>query len=284
MEYKTSASFVPQLTTTVLSYLSPEPTDHILDIGCGDGPLTEHIASLVPQGSVLGLDASPSMIKTAQEEHSSLPNISFQVADCADLPTSAPDLLASARTAPRFTKIFSNAAFHWILRSPHSRTNPTVFSHLCTLLRPGGRLVLEAGGAGNVAEVYTALTAALVTHGGVASVAAAREASPWYFADEGWMRDALAEAGFEVERVEKEYRPTRLTTDEGGGVEGWVRLFGKQFLEAVQGADEQEREKRREDVVKWVVEAMRSSCEREDGSWWLGYVRLRAVARKPSAA
>lgn len=91
------------------------------------------------------------------------------------------------------------------------------------------------------------------------------------------MRERLEEAGFGVERVEKEYRPTRLTTDEGGGVEGWVRLFGKAFLEAVEeGA-------RRDEVVRWVVEALRGSCEREDGSWWLGYVRLRAVARKRAA-
>ncbi|KKY27517.1 putative methyltransferase type 11 [Diplodia seriata] len=190
-EYNTAASFVPQLTKTVLSYLSPDPTDHILDIGCGDGPLTAHLASLVPQGSVLGLDASPSMIQTAQEEHASLPNISFRVADCSDLPTSAPDLFTTTTPSfPPFTKIFSNAALHWILRAPHARgvssvgvdsektKTKTIFHHLSTLLQPGGTIILETGGAGNVAEVLTALTAALAHHGAAPSLAAAREVSP----------------------------------------------------------------------------------------------------------
>ncbi|OJD29816.1 methyltransferase type 11 [Diplodia corticola] len=278
-EYKTSAAFVPQLTKTVVSYLSPEPTDRILDIGCGDGPLTAHIASHVPQGSVLGLDASASMIKTAQTDHSPSPNISYRVADCSDLPTSAPDLFAAAATAP-FTKIFSNAALHWILRAPHARgvdSDQTLFTHLSRLLAPNGSLVLEAGGAGNVAEVLTALTTALVHFNVVPSLAAAREISPWYFASEKWLREKLVEAGFVVEKLETEYRPTRLTEEEKGGVEGWVRLFGKQFLDKV---EEEGGEMKREEVVRWVAEALRGSCEREDGTWWLGYVRLRAVARK----
>lgn len=120
---------MPQLTTTVLSYLSPEPTDHILDIGCGDGPLTEHIASLVPQGSVLGLDASPSMIKTAQEEHSSLPNISFQVADCvsflAPLQTSANLLTQTKRpTSPPRPRTSSHPRARRSRASPKSSPTP----------------------------------------------------------------------------------------------------------------------------------------------------------------
>ncbi|OMP87620.1 putative methyltransferase [Diplodia seriata] len=230
------------------------------------------------------------MIQTAQEEHASLPNISFRVADCSDLPTSAPDLFTTTTpSSPPFTKIFSNAALHWILRAPHARgvssvgvdsektKTKTIFHHLSTLLQPNGTLVLETGGAGNVAEVLTALTAALAHHGASPSLAAAREVSPWYFASEAWMRARLEEAGLVVERVESEYRPTLMTDESGGGVEGWVRLFGKAFLERVP-----EEGGRREEVVRWVVEALRGSCEREDGSWWLGYVRLRAVARKPA--
>lgn len=268
-KYATSASFVPLLTTKVVSYLNPSPTDRILDIGCGDGPLSAKIAATVPQGSLLGLDASPSMIKTAQTDHSSGPNISFRVADCANLRTSAPDVLDGS-----WDKIFSNAAFHWILRAPGTRAR--VFADLHAALRPGGALVFEMGGAGCVAEVHSTLTAALVTHGGVPGVAEAREASPWFYADEPWMRRTLEAAGFVVEVCEKEYRPTRLTDEKEGGLAGWVRLFGNAFLERVE-------EGKREEVVQHVVEACRGSCEREDGSWWLGYVRLRAVARKPMA-
>ncbi|EKG22263.1 Methyltransferase type 11 [Macrophomina phaseolina MS6] len=270
-KYATSAAFVPLLTTKVLSYLNPSPTDRILDIGCGDGPLTAKIAATVLQGEVVGVDSSPSMIHTAQTQHSSTPNISFHIADATALSISASGPLAPST----FDKIFSNAALHWILRSPTTRHS--VFRAFHALLKPNGRLVFEMGGAGCVAEVHAALTGALVAFGYASSFAEARESSPWYFADVGAMRQLLEGAGFEVEVCEKEYRPTELTRNEGGGLAGWVRLMGDSFLRTVPEGE------KREEVVQWVVEVCRGACEREDGSWWLGYVRLRVVARKPPA-
>lgn len=73
-KYATSAAFVPLLTTKVLSYLNPSPTDRILDIGCGDGPLSAKIAAAAPQGEVVGVGApstslsppSPNLTKDQQ--------------------------------------------------------------------------------------------------------------------------------------------------------------------------------------------------------------------------
>lgn len=273
-KYTTSAAFVPLLTNTITTYLSPTPTDRILDLGCGDGLLSARIAATLDptsNGHLLGLDASASMIRSASTAHAS-PTATFRVADCAALGAAAlPDLL----TPSSFDKVFSNAALHWILRAPATRT--AVFADAFRLLKPGGALVFEMGGAGNIAEVQAALAAAMVTHGGVSDIEAAREACPWFFPDEAWVREVLGRVGFEVERVESEYRPTRLTEGEGGGLEGWVRLMGAGWLEGVD-------EGRREGVVRWVVEVLRGACRREDGGWWLGYVRLRAVARKPVGA
>ncbi|KAK8197377.1 S-adenosyl-L-methionine-dependent methyltransferase [Phyllosticta capitalensis] len=266
--YNTSASFVPKLATTVYSYLDPQPTDSILDIGCGDGPLTAQIAGAVSSGRVLGLDASPSMIQTAQKDYapSKHPNLIFQVADCTKLSKEVPEVLDGS-----FDKVFSNAAYHWILRNPETRKD--VFSDAFKALKPGGSLVFEMGGAGNVAEVRSTIIAALAMHGVLLDEA--RKADPWFFPSEKWMSAMLEDVGFQVERVELEYRPTRLTDHDEGGLEGWVRLFGAQLLETVS-------ELTRAEVVRWVVEVLRSSCQREeDGSWWIGYVRLRAVAKKP---
>ena len=146
-------------------------------------------------------------------------------------------------------------------------------------LAPGGKLVFEMGGAGNVAEVHAALLAAVVHQG--ASIEAAREASPWFFPSEELMKKMLTEVGFEVERSEVEYRPTQLTTEtkKGGGIEGWTRLMGAQILEVLpEGGGEERREK----AVREVCEVLRTVLTREeDGSMWLGYVRLRVLARKP---
>lgn len=130
----------------------------------------------------------------------------------------------------------------------------------------------EMGAHGNVAEVHAALVAALV-HRGVSAVRA-REASPWVFPSAEGMRGLLEGVGFVVEVVETELRQTRLTEGEGGGLEGWVRLFGEGFLEAV-GVEE------REGVVREVVDVLEGVGRMEDGGFEVNYVRLRFVARRP---
>lgn len=173
--YTSAAGFVPKLTTTVLSYLSPNPTDHILDIGCGDGILTAQINSLVPEGFVLGLDASASMIATAKSTYSST-GLSFDVHDCRQLCSNP----AVKSKKGGWDKVFSNAALHWILRDPDTRMN--VLRDVHAALKPGGSFVFEQGGAGNVAEVHVTLIGALVAHG--VPLAEAQEASLWFFPSE----------------------------------------------------------------------------------------------------
>ncbi len=170
-----------------------------------------------------------------------------------------------------YTKVFSNAALHWILRDASTRMS--VFRGVFRALEPGGVFVFEMGGAGNVAEVHTALLAALV-HQGVA-IEKAREACPWFFPSEQLMKEMLEEVGFRVEKMKLEYRPTKLTTEKEGGLEGWVRLMGAKFLDVLP-TDE-----KIEAVVREVCDVLQTVLtHEEDGSMWLGYVRLKVVARK----
>lgn len=139
-------------------------------------------------------------------------------------------------------------------------------------LKPGGTFVFEMGGHGNVAEVMTALIYTLVQKG--IPVEKAKEANPWFFPSETWMKDALETVGFQVDKVETEYRPTKLTSAVNGGLAGWIRLMGAQFLELFG-------EERQDEAVKQICEVLEPVVTRvEDGSQWLGYVRLRGVARK----
>jgi ubiquinone/menaquinone biosynthesis C-methylase UbiE len=80
--YDKSAAFVPRLAGTVVKYLDAKPTDQILDIGCGDGKFTAGYLSQA--GYVLGLDASPSMIKTAKQNYGSA-KAEFLIVDCRHL-------------------------------------------------------------------------------------------------------------------------------------------------------------------------------------------------------
>ncbi|SMQ50332.1 unnamed protein product [Zymoseptoria tritici ST99CH_3D7] len=278
--YASSAAFVPQLTSTVLSYLNPTPSSTILDIGCGDGLLTTQIARSAH--SVLGIDASESFIASAnqrlqtssssEEEGKALQGkCTFSLCDANSL-LSSPSVQEQVEKHGGFDKVFSNAAMHWILRHPSTRD--PFFTSIHRVLKPRGTFTFEMGGAGNVAEILTATTAALRSIGGL-SLFEAREASPWFFPSVAWMRACLERNGFVVEICETEYRPSRMTETEKGGLEGWVRLMCAEFLERV------EDEGKKEECVRAICENVEGSVWREeDGSRWLGYVRLRAVARK----
>ncbi|KAG4265166.1 hypothetical protein FPRO04_00550 [Fusarium proliferatum] len=226
--YQHSASFVPKLATKVVQWLDLQKDDVLLDIGCGDGILNAEFAKILAQGSgsMHGVDSSASMIEAARELCKGSQNATFDVLDATQL-VSKPELQKGA-----FTKVFSNAAMHWILRPEDTRAQ--FFKGVYASLAPGGSFVFEMGGFGNVSEMRTAALSAV---GRRIGMEAALAADPWFFPDEAWVTKALQDAGFVVERAEREWRPT--PTDKGG-VEGWIRLMASQFLDAI--LDEKERE------------------------------------------
>lgn len=130
----------------LLASLELRADDEVLDVGCGDGRLTAAIASRVPKGRVVGVDSSIDMVRHASARfvgaaHS---NLHFEQADAAALPF-----------ADAFTVVFSNAALHWV------RDHGPVISGIARALRPGGRLVAQMGGAGNVATVIASFEAVM---------------------------------------------------------------------------------------------------------------------------
>lgn len=282
--YSSAAGFVPQLTTKVLKLLAPQPTDRILDIGCGDAQFTSKYLAGVAE--VLGVDASASFIETANAdfgkgsdwagkmgnaEEGGRGTFTGKVVDCRYLDQD------EEVCGGRWDKVVSNAALHWILRdeATRRRTLKGVFK----ALRPGGAFVFEMGGAGNVAEMHTAFVGALLHHTSC-TVEEARAVSPWFFPDVKEMAGLLEDVGFEVREgdLELEYRPTKMETGEDGrpNVEGWVRLMGKQVI------DRAEEEGKGELVVREVcdVVATMGICGRADGRGEIGYVRLRGLIRR----
>jgi len=230
-----------------------------------DGILTNQLAhSLGPTGSIHGIDASPAMIAASKRDAATAKlNATYEVVDCTLLPAFA------ALQQGSYDKVFSNAALHWILRAPETRED--VFSGAAAALAPGGSLVFEMGGQGNVAELRAALLSAVGRRIGVGE---ARRVDPWFFPDEEWIRHVLAKTGFEVQQLELEYRPTRCEEGAGGGVEGWMRLMGKVFFDAVGDGEERER------CLEEVLETLETVVHAPSGGYLMGYVRLRVKARK----
>jgi trans-aconitate 2-methyltransferase len=117
----------------VLGRLELSGEEAVLDAGCGSGRVTEELAKRLPGGRVVAVDGSEAMIAEAHERLGD--RAAYMVADLSELEVDEPVDL-----------VFSTATFHWIL--DHDR----LFARLRAALRPGGRLVAQCGGEGNVAE------------------------------------------------------------------------------------------------------------------------------------
>jgi trans-aconitate 2-methyltransferase len=82
--YVRRSSMQEAMAAEVLALLHLQGSERVLDIGCGDGRVTAEIASRLPHGSILGVDASREMIAFASQ-HATRPNLRFQVANAANL-------------------------------------------------------------------------------------------------------------------------------------------------------------------------------------------------------
>ena len=85
-EYARISALQASMAEEVLSLLNLKGTEHILDVGCGNGKTTAEIAARVPRGEVVGVDASADMIGFAAAHSHLHSNLKFAVADARNLP------------------------------------------------------------------------------------------------------------------------------------------------------------------------------------------------------
>ena len=206
-----------------LSWLDPKPGERILDLGCGDGALTEKIA--LAGALVTGVDTSTDLLLAARER-----GLDVRRVDGHALTFNS-----------EFDAVFSNAALHW-MAAPEK-----VLAGVAKALKPGARFVAEFGGHGNVAAIVTALRSAALAFEGDPALA-----NSWFFPSPSEYRTLLSEAGFRFERLELIPRPTPLPT----GIEGWLMTFRKPFFDQFEGA-------KRQAALEHAVELLRPSlCDR----------------------
>jgi trans-aconitate 2-methyltransferase len=161
--------------TEVLGRLELRGDEAAIDAGCGSGKVTEKLLDRLSDGQLLAVDGSEAMIAKAKERLGE--RATYLVAD-----------LAGLKVEQRVDLIFSTATFHWI--ADHDR----LFANLHGALKPGGRLVAQCGGQGNVDGFARAIGAAA----DLPEFAPHFDGMPamWNFADPGQTEERLSSAGF----------------------------------------------------------------------------------------
>jgi trans-aconitate 2-methyltransferase len=157
--------------SVVLDRLPLAGDETVRDAGCGSGRVTEKLLVRLPNGRVIAADAAPSMLDEARRRLARFGDrVTFVECDLGQpLPIDGP-----------VDAVLSTATFHWV------PDHDALFANLAAVLRPGGRLVAQCGGVGNVASVHAAAAELMddAWHG------------PWNFATPEQTRARLEAAGF----------------------------------------------------------------------------------------
>ncbi|GCF10971.1 class I SAM-dependent methyltransferase [Dictyobacter arantiisoli] len=240
--YDQKHAFVFKYGASLISILAPQAGETILDLGCGTGHLTRAIADA--GAHVIGMDSSASMIESARIAY---PGLDFQVGDATNFTPASP-----------VDAIFSNATLHWI-------QNPAAAArHMAAALKPGGRLVAEFGGKGNIATITSA------TRQAAKEITGQDIQSSWYFPSIGEYTSLLEQYGLTVNSAILFERPTPLEGEDA--LRNWLNMFGLVIFQQLP-----------EDIKQQVIiraEALARPTLYQNGRWIGDYRRLRIVAYK----
>jgi SAM-dependent methyltransferase len=240
--YAAHAHFVPALGQPVLDLLQPQAGERILDLGCGDGVLTERLVGL--GAHVVGIDNSSDMVAAARQR-----GLDARLADARAL-----------AFENEFDAVFSNAVLHWVKDDPDAPLTGAFRA-----LVSGGRFVGELGGHACVGAITVALLAALERRG----IANAASWIPWYFPTVDEYEIRLRGAGFVPQSVRLLPRPTPLPT----GMRGWLETFANPFCAALPANE-------RDSFLDEVTARLKPVLCDSEGCWTADYTRLRFVAIK----
>ena len=194
-DYARHARFVSDLGAPLVELLGDVKGQRVLDVGCGDGALTER---LVAAGAdVVGIDSSPEMVAAARAR-----GIDARALSVVELSFDR-----------EFDAVFSNAALHWVHDADRA------IASMAAALKPGGRFVVEFGGDQCIQRIVSAARNVLGDLGVTLG-------DPWFFPTAENYQARLEAHRFVVDTIRVFPRPTPLPT----GLAGWLQTFGQPLL------------------------------------------------------
>jgi trans-aconitate 2-methyltransferase len=200
-DYARNSSVQQKWADELISKLRLKGNESLLDIGCGDGKITRDIAKRIPDGRVVGIDASEKMIDLASRSHKR-DNLSFLVMDATQIDLNQ-----------KFDVAFSNAALHWI------RDHLSVLMGLKPCLNPDARILFQMGGQGNTLNMHEVVMG-LTTSDRWFTYFNGFE-YPYSFYHPNDYEKWLPEAGYVMKRAE--LIPKDMVHENPEGLKGWLR-------------------------------------------------------------
>lgn len=250
-KYEKASDHQKEWGTRLIAELNLKGSERVLDLGCGDGSITAQIAVLLPEGEVLGIDASEGMISRAlpKERH----NLNFRRLDINDL-----DFVE------QFDVVFSNATLHWV--KDHKR----LLRNVRRSIRPGGLLRFNFAGEGNCSNFFSVIQEAMARQEFRAFFAGFEW--PWYMPPLNEYHVLAESSGLQNVQVWGE-NADRHFPDEQAMIRWIDQPSLVPFLAHV---DEQKKDAFREFVVRRMIE----ETKQEDGRCFETFRRINVSAAK----
>ena len=256
LDYAGSSAAQQSWAEEMISALSLTGSEHILDLGCGDGKITKQIADCVPDGLVIGIDLSKDMIQLARSRHEE-DNLSFHVMDASHI-----------KFNHLFDLIFSNAALHWV--EDHLPILTGIQSHL----KPGGKTVLQMGGLGNAEDMLDVISHLVASKRWLKYFEQFQ--TPYFFYDTEPYAKWLKQAGLIADKIE--LFPKGMTHSDREGLKSWLRTTWFPYTDRLP-VDLRD---------PFLEEALSSYLEKfppdAKGQTHVAMVRLQVEARKPAVS
>ncbi|MEC4747920.1 methyltransferase domain-containing protein [Methylomicrobium sp. Wu6] len=254
-DYQQNSAAQQQWASELIAKLALTGSEDVLDLGCGDGKVTAEIADLVPNGTVIGIDNSSSMVTLARRQYpaSRYPNLIFELMDARAL-----------AFENRFDVVFSNAVLHWI------KDHRSVVEGLFKSLKPGGKILLQMGAKDGVRSYLSVLNQILLLPEWKAYFQ--NFEFPYGFMGIEDYEGMLLAAGFQTQRVELISKDAVHANREK--FKGWIRTTWLPYTERV---SEGEREQFIELIATSYLEKAPLDAE---GRVHVPMVRLEVEAEK----
>ena len=250
-KYEKASAHQREWGEKLITELELQGTERILDLGCGDGTLTARIAGLLPDGEVVGIDASRGMIEAARPKERG--NLHFVLMDIDHM-----DFF------DEFDVVFSNATLHWV--KEHRR----LLRNVVKALRDGGKLRFNFAGDGNCAHFFKVVRETMGLD--MFKRHFSRFEWPWYMPTVDEYNSLVARVGLRHARVWGE-NADRFFPD----VEAMIKWVDQPslvpFLARISGPDSKS-------FREFVVARMVEETEQEDGRCFETFRRINLFAGK----